>query len=35
MFQFGILPFVMKKENECQGVIAKRKRHSIKNRKII
>ncbi len=35
IFRFGILPFVTKKGNEYQGVIAKWKKHSIKNRKII
>lgn len=35
IFRFGILPFVSKKGNEYQGVIAKWKKHNIKNRKII
>ena len=35
IFRFGILPFVTKKGNEYQGVIAKWKKHSIKNKKII
>lgn len=35
IFRFGILPFVTKKGNEYQGVIAKWKKHRIKNRKII
>ena len=35
IFRFGILPFVTKKGNEYQGVIAKWKKHNIKNRKII
>lgn len=35
IFRFGILPFVMKKGNEYQGVVAKWKKHNIKNGKII
>lgn len=35
IFRFGILPFVMKKGNEYQGVVTKWKKHNIKNGKII
>ena len=35
MFRFGILPVVMKKGNEYQGVIDKWKKHNIKDRKLI